>query len=503
VLETDHTVILGWSDAVFAILRELCIANESRKRPAIVVLAERDKVEMETEIRARVPDLLGTRIVCRTGSPMDLGDLALTNLECARSAIVLSPGGDDPDSEVLKTLLALTREDGGLADSCHVVVEIYDPSNLDAARLVSRQRATIVDKRETIARLIVQTSRQSGAAAVYRELFDFEGDEIYFHRDSALSGATFGDARVAYESVSVIGLAGPDGVRLNPPGATPIGDQELVVIAEDDSVLERLAHSTTAPQLDAVNTAVRTPDASKRLLLLGWNERASTVVRELDLYATRGSSIDVLTELGEPDLPELHTLKAEVAYGRTSDRTVLERYPITEYDHIVVLAYSDHLTGQHADARTLVTLLHLRDIVGDRVRGDGPSVVSEMLDDRNRALAQVAHVDDVIVSDEILSLIVSQLSEDARLGPVFTDLLDSGGAEIYLRPATDYVRSGQSVTYRTVVEAAAMRGETAIGYRVANEADDPGAAYGIYVNPPKSHIYAVDGTDRVVVLADQ
>ena len=46
----------------------------------------------------------------------------------------------------------------------------------------------LLDIRETVAKLVVQTSRQSGAAAVYTELFDYGGDEIYFLEDHALDG---------------------------------------------------------------------------------------------------------------------------------------------------------------------------------------------------------------------------------------------------------------------------------------------------------------------------
>ena len=53
VLEKDHTVILGWSDSIFTIVRELTLANESRKKPVIVILADRDKVEMEEELRGQ------------------------------------------------------------------------------------------------------------------------------------------------------------------------------------------------------------------------------------------------------------------------------------------------------------------------------------------------------------------------------------------------------------------------------------------------------------------
>ena len=219
------------------------------------------------------------------------------------------------------------------------------------------------------------------------------------------------------------------------------------------------------------------------MLVLGWNERAHTVVRELDEYAAPGSTLEILTEYGTPDVPALTNLTATVRHGRTSERASLDAYSIREYDQVIVLCYSDELAAQRADARTLVTLLHLREMVGDRAKGDRPSIVSEMLDDRNRALAQVAHVDDVIVSDEILSLILSQLSENARLEAVFQDLLDADGSEIYLRPAEHYVTAGDAGDLHDDRRGGGRRGETAIGYRVSAEADDASAGFGVVRQP--------------------
>ena len=51
VLEEDHTVILGWSESIFTIISELTLANESRKDAVIVILADRDKVDMEEELK--------------------------------------------------------------------------------------------------------------------------------------------------------------------------------------------------------------------------------------------------------------------------------------------------------------------------------------------------------------------------------------------------------------------------------------------------------------------
>ena len=76
VLENDHTIILNWSPSIFDIISELVVANASRKRPRIVIMADKDKVEMEDEIAAKVPDLRNTRVICRSGDPTDLYDLA-------------------------------------------------------------------------------------------------------------------------------------------------------------------------------------------------------------------------------------------------------------------------------------------------------------------------------------------------------------------------------------------------------------------------------------------
>ena len=71
VLESDHTLILGFSPQIFTILNELMIANENKKQARIVILATQDKAEMEDQVRERVPRRGHTRIICRSGNPLD------------------------------------------------------------------------------------------------------------------------------------------------------------------------------------------------------------------------------------------------------------------------------------------------------------------------------------------------------------------------------------------------------------------------------------------------
>ncbi|RWW74826.1 hypothetical protein BHE74_00017203 [Ensete ventricosum] len=58
-----------------SLLKQLAIANKSIGGGVIVVLAERDKEEMEMDIAKLEFDFMGTSVICRSGSPLILADL--------------------------------------------------------------------------------------------------------------------------------------------------------------------------------------------------------------------------------------------------------------------------------------------------------------------------------------------------------------------------------------------------------------------------------------------
>jgi hypothetical protein len=166
---------------------------------------------------------------------------------------------------------------------------------------------------------------------------------------------------------------------------------------------------------------------------------------------------------------------------------------------VIVLAYGD-LGPAKADAITLVTLLHLRNIAE---RDATPfSIVSEMLDVRNRDLAEATRVDDFIVSQHLISLMMARLSENADLAAVFGDLFDGDGSEIYLKPMADYVQPSIPTTMYELTEIARQRGEVFIGYRLTDDCHERGKGYGVHVNPEKARTVTFSAKDRIIVLAE-
>jgi voltage-gated potassium channel Kch len=509
VLESNHTVILGWSAQIFTILNELMIANENQSKPRIVVLANKDKVEMEDEIRERVQVRGKTRIICRSGSPIDPNDLEITHPHHAKVIIVLPPENNDPDTDVIKTALAITNNPNRRTEPYHIVTQIRDAKNVNVMKMVGvNDNVQAVLTGNLIARIVAQTSRQSGLSVVYTELMNFGGDEIYFKHEPGLAGKTFGEALLAYEDSCLMGLRKADGkILLGPPMDSRIesGDQVFALSADDDTI--RLSGLKPLPVDETLIRSSGKPFMSQpeKCLILGWNRSGTTIVHELDNYVAKGSQVTVVADVYNIEKQiraqggKLQNQKLVVQEGETTDRDLLNGLHVEAYDHVIVLACST-LEPQEADAKTLVTLLHLRDMAE---RDETPfSIVSEMLDLRNRELAEATQVDDFIVSEHLVSLMMSQLSENAELFDVFTDIFDPEGAEIYLKPVDDYVATGEPVNFYTVVEAARRRGETALGYRITSEANVSGKSYGVHTNPGKSEKVTFSPEDKVTVIAE-
>ncbi|MEO8382536.1 MAG: potassium transporter TrkA [Acidobacteriota bacterium] len=503
VAEKGHIVILGWNDQIFSIIGELILGNENRKNNRIVVMADRDKVGMEDEIRERIDDLKSTKVVCRRGSPIDLGDLNIVNFNAARAIIVLSPEAEGADAEVIKSILAVTNHPKRRAEKFHIVAEIKESKNMEPARLVGRDEAQLIETGDVIARVIAQTCRQTGLSTVYTELLDYGGDEIYFKEVPALEGKTFSDGLVAFETAALIGVRTREGsVLLNPPMDQVFrsGDQVIVIAQDADSIHAVKLQSNIDATLLAQQAA--TQAATEKTLILGWNARAPIIVRELDGYVAPGSLLTIVADDADVDLQVVvKNQTVEIRKGDTTDRATLEAINPEQYQHIIVLCYSDTMDVQKADARTLVTLLHLRDIE-TKSGANKYAIVTEMLDVRNRELAEITQADDFIVSGKLTSLLVAQVTENKDLRAVFDDIFDSDGSEIYLKPASDFVALDRPMSYLHVVESARQRGAVAIGFRLAAQSADASNGYGVSVNPAKSRQVTFTSDDRVIVIAE-
>ncbi len=506
VLEHGHTVVLGWSAQTFTVVAELVAANANQRRATVAMLADRDVTDMEEALRTEVRDTGRTRIVCRNGRPTD--PIALARVSPATADVVLIMPRDEPDedAEVVKNLLAL-RATVGDGSRVRIVAAVRDARYRLAAELAAGPDAVVLEADDITARLVAQCARQPGLSLVYQELLDFAGDEFYVVDAPDQSGRAFTEVLRTCPESSVVGVVRPDGtLRLNPPGDCVVGPRDrLVVIAKDD---DTTVLTDEPAAFDDSLIVLRPPAAPQpgRVLLLGWNRRARHIVRQLSGRLPVGSALHVVADGGECLTAELRAAAMEAAPTLTvtftpGDPTLPETVndvDLTDHDGVIVLG-PDRGPGREApDDRTLVTLLLLRE--RERTSGVPVRVVTEMTDDRNRALAPVAVGADFIVSGKLVGLLMVQISQNWHLARLFEELLSPDGNTIHLKPASDYIRTGQRTPFATMVESASRRGECAIGYR-SRDLGHPGIDHGVRINPAKTETRRWNADDTVIVVA--
>lgn len=509
VVEENHTVILGWNEKVFTIVKELCIANQNKQDACIVIMGEKDKVSMVESINEKLPSRCTTRIVCRSGSPIDQTSLNLLNLNSAKSVIVISPLSDDPDAEVIKTCLAIIRNPNRHNKVFHIVAELREAKNLSVAKIVGGNDVEWVLSENIIAKIIAQTCYQPGLSTIFTDFLDFSSDEVYFFNHPSLIGKTFGETLNLFEKNAVLGiLKDNESPILNPPMETIIKDKDKIfLLAEDDDQIYLSKYKEEFISVNSIRNFNSVSEKPEKILIVGWNSRANQLLLEMDHYIPQGSKIQILITnslVHNSDIiKELRLVNADVKIlnGNTTDRKLLNGLCLSNINHIILLSFSDRLSQQTADSKTLITLLHLRDIAS-KVEGCHYSILTEMLDVRNLELAEVTKANDFIVSDRLISLLISQISERKALGGVFKDIFNSEGSEIYLKPAHNYVELNKEVNFYTIVESARRRNEVAIGFRTGKDATNYKTNYGIVLNPHKLEIHSFSSEDEIIVLSE-
>jgi hypothetical protein len=415
VIEEGHIVILGWSQQVFSIVSELSFANmlahqqqgkvKPGRKTCVVILAERDKVEMEEEIRTKAGDAPAVRVVCRSGNPLDLDDLKIVSPMTSRAIVLLSPGGPYPDLPVAKALMALTKDRDQRSQPLHIVAALYRPHNLQIAHMIGGDEAQIFAVDNLVSRLIAQTCRHSGLSIVYSELFSFEGAAIHFFDASGLAGVAYGEALNRFPNAALIGLQNENGqVQVNPTVEMVIehGWKLIAIASNVDTLRPTLGAEQGQIDLDAILTQAPLSEPVEKLLILGWNHRGPMILEQLSYYIPPDSEVRVFAPVDPSKMQaeyaavQSRLMKVVFEQGNPIHRPSLEKLAALGFQYVVILSPEDAPDVQIADAATMVALLHLRDIAKQTNRTF--SIVSEILDVRNRDLAEVTSADDVIIS---------------------------------------------------------------------------------------------------------
>ncbi|MFZ9442269.1 MAG: CASTOR/POLLUX-related putative ion channel [Candidatus Nanopelagicaceae bacterium] len=501
VVESGHVMILGWGPQVYSILQQLDVANQNSPGTA-VILSSTPQETMVDEIRNRVGKLKHTKIITRSVEPSNPKILADMSVARAKSVIVL--GNKGTPGSITGVLSALSNL--AVDSTTTVIADVNDTAAANALMQSTQGRVVTVESQELIAQVTAHACRQPGLAAIYLDLLDFEGNEMYYEPAAEAAGHMFGEALLAYPNASLIGIRRPDGaIWLYPPMNTVINaDDYVIAIAQDD---DQIIWNKTRPELDsfgaqtALFAAPRTPPS--QTLVIGWNSMAKKVLREIGDYATPGSAALVMAQAARVTSDELKDLSTQnmQVITRAYDGSFQElaaALPGSNFDQVIIFGYRGKTQPADADAQTLLSLLAVNTLKQWGAFGYGRArIIAEILDSNNVELARVVAVEDLVVSDRLASLMMTQLSQSPHLSPIFQQLFGPGGVYLSAKPINYYVPSGE-ISYAQLVAAGRARGEVIIGYR-DNEAGT-GLTAGIHLNPSKDSTFIAKPSDQAIVI---
>ena len=509
VVESEHTLILNWTDKAAGLCREIANANESEGGGVVVVLDPLDKEELETVYENQVdsadmaPDGNVTKVVFRSGSPLRATDLKRVSATKARSIVILSDYGHDPDladADILRILLTLQTLDGGKLGG-HVVCEVRDVDNEPLVALVGGDVCETVVSHDIIGRLMLMAARQPGIARVYNSILGFDGDEFYTEEWEEIIGKTWEEVILMFPMAIPIGFCREDGsVELNPfkdrrmnPG------EELIVIAEDDDTYnpEEIYEVT----VDLIPEPIPVLGDPEKILFCGWRRDVRDMMLLLDTMVAPGSELHMFNEKtngpGERtailledgfDVNELQNMKLIHWAGNSAVKRHLQPVPLDEYSVAMILAdQSRENDMMHSDSHSLSSLLLIRDLQEKKsldkklryIAAGGKkslepddmhcAVVCEILDSRTQETIsrneKVSLSSDFVQSNQMVSQIMAMVSEDRNVKNILGQLLGASGASVKVTGSEYLCTPEEELSYWQLQKRCIAMDKTLLGYQ--------------------------------------
>jgi ion channel POLLUX/CASTOR len=526
VVEENHTLILGFNEKVTDIINELIIANESEKNAVVVILSNKDKEEMDDFLRQRISDLKTTRVVTRNGSITNINNLRQVGVTMAKSVIILNDAKtSEPenlqtlaDCRIVKAILAVMAAN----DEEHlppIIVELHSEQYRKLAENLGQGKVTTLNESDILARILVQTSRNIGLATVYLNLVGFEGNEFYFYRpEKGWGSITFGQLPFHFYKCIPVGIKTKDGeITLGVDKEYQLlPEDQVIILSEDDSTIKFIPEPVINWQKIAYQSSdyCRIKQAEKHLII-GWNNKTAIALKEYAKYVCCSSSINLAINELTPeiqaefnqivkDFPEINMELFLVNFNVLEEIKKIQPY---QYDSISILAIHGENT-EEVDAQTLTILLQLRTVFKDYTQETGQTVktelIAEIIDSEETDLVIKAGVKDFLLTNQFVSKILAQVSQEPDIMSIYQDLFSSEGKELYIKPISLYFNQSvlPNLTFADCLIAAQSRNEICIGVKKRTEKQDKSNNFGLYLIPTLDQKFHLTINDALITLAE-
>ena len=428
IILDNHFVILNWNSKVPDMIYNLLC---KKYKGSVLILSNKDKEYITTEIESVISATSENKeknkinLIIKEGNPLLHGSLEDISIDKASNIVIMSREdmtvGDDEnitnyDLYSLKIMLALGNFN--INPKCNIVVETDANSTKQKIENLSKTVKTLQNKsiipvsfNRKIGQIIAQTVISPELATIYLKLLSFEGSEFYSINPEPI-----------------------DKFLEKHNNAIPIVQyNKLFVLAEDELDIQKTrAKKIDKPRILKTKETQEIEDFT--VFVIGENKKTKHIIQNLNL-----ASISIGSHFKVFDYHKYETSK------------LIEDIKNTKGIKKVLVISDDTVSSDSYDANVFVTLIALQNAFPDR---ESLSYITELLDSRNLHSVKDFNIKNAIISNRMMSLLLTQLALNADSKSFYEGLLtidtEDGGNyfDIKVEKVKNMLDSNQDLTFK-------------------------------------------------------
>ena len=396
IIVENHFVILNYNNKVPDIIYNLMCKNFKHN---ILILSNYSKEFIETELQSVISTYsqhkkAKAKLIIKEGSPLLRGNLEDISIEKASSIVIMNnedmKHGDDiniSNSDLLSLKIMLALGNYELNDNINIIIETDDDNTASKMEDLGLTINNLKNKNiipisfnKKIGQIIAQTIITPSLANVYLDLFSYDGDEFY-----------------SRDPMEV------DDFLKNYTNAIPIIKYDkLYVFCEDEkNVNEKREKPYTTSKKLITKEDIKTENFT--VFVIGHNKKQSFIVENLKMS---GVFYEADFEVKE--------------YSKNEYEKLIEDIKNTTGIKKVLILSDDQVSDDSYDANVFVTLIALQTAFPNHQ--DLP-FITELLDSRNINSIRDFNIKNAIISNRIMSLLITQLALNSDSKKFFNSLL--------------------------------------------------------------------------------
>ena len=399
IIVNNHFVILNWNSKVPEMIYNLMLKGFKKN---IVILSDRNKEYIEAELKSlfltnEVDAKIKANLIIKEGDSLLRGNLEDISIEEASQICIMAREDmvdvDDDNiinSDLLNLKIVLKLGSFKLKDGCQIVVETQSDETRAQIESLSHKitslkklNITPISFNKKIGQIIAQSLVMPHMSNLYSELFSFEGSEFY-----------------SIESKDEI-----EEFLKTHNNSIPVykEDKNLFVLAAGEENLDdkRPEEYSTDRNLEINNEH---GSAQISIFIIGENSKTEFLLNSLERMQ---KSSDISFKFKH--------------YGKNDTKDLIEDVKVTEGLKKILILSDDKVSSDSYDANVFVALIELSKVFP--VNSEDISYTTELLDSRNLSSVKDFNIQNTIISNKMMSLLITQLALNKKSKRFFEKIL--------------------------------------------------------------------------------